>query len=371
MTFYVNSTESLKTALESKNSSVDCIITGSFELTEYARVNGKTVTIISNGLAPYVVSMNSAYNFQIRDGGNLILGDGAPLTFSGGVVGIFNVVESGSIVVNEGVTIINAPDSPAKYALHLSGADVTGVINGGYIKGYVAIDLRNGAKISEIRKGEFIGEISAIDVAGAGSKIEKITGGIFWGKNDVAIKTESSILIEPGLYDDKGFTRFSGKDGIVSNNDSLLILPNGYEMSSQTEAVSNNTETEFKYLTRTDDKNTNVYFPEICYSKAGVYEYTVRETSVSGDGWITDPKEYPVIVKVTDDGHGNLTAKTEYPNGKPEFVNKYEPKSVCVKITATKIAVGAPLKNGQFEFGVFDKHGNKVASAVNHNQGER
>jgi pilin isopeptide linkage protein len=311
--------------------------------------------------------MNSAYNFQVRDGGNLILGDGSPFTMSGEVVGIINVTDSGSLIVNDGVTIINAPDKPARFALSLSGANVTGTINGGYIKGYVAIDVKNGAKITEIKKGEFIGEISALSVSGAGSKIEKITGGVFYGKNDAAIKTESSILLEPGLNDDNGIARFWGKDGVIANDDSLLILPLGYEMSAQTEPVSGIDGAEFKYLTRAYDSSINVHFPEVCYSKAGVYEYTIRETSVSGNGWITDSREYPVIITVTDDGNGRLTASTEYPNGVPEFVNKYEPTSVCVRLIATKIAIGAPLKDGQFEFGVFDEHGNKVATATNRN----
>ncbi|MCL2694443.1 MAG: hypothetical protein FWE60_05005, partial [Oscillospiraceae bacterium] len=273
---------------------------------------------------------------------------------------------------NEGVSIINVPDKPARYALHLTGSDVTGIINGGYIEGYVALDVKYGARVTEIRGGEFVGVISALDVAGTDSKIEKISGGVFWGKSDVAIKTESSILLEPGLYADKGVTRFSGKNGEVSNNDSLLILPGGYEMSSQTENVSGFAGTEFKYLTQSGaghggENGEDVRFPDVCFDKAGVYEYTISETSVSGDGWITDPKKYPVIVTVTDDGHGRLTAKTEYPNGKPEFVNKYEPKKVCVKFIAKKTAIGAPLKDGQFEFGVFDKHGNKVAAAKNYN----
>jgi pilin isopeptide linkage protein len=366
MAFYVNSNASLKEALESQNSKTDIIITGSFELTEYARVNNKTVTIVSDGLAEHIISMNSAYNFQVRDGGNLILGDGSPLTMSGGVVGIINVVDSGSLVVNNGMTIINAPDKPARFALSLTGANVTGTINGGYIKGYVALDVRNGAKITEIRNGEFIGETSALTVSGAGAKIEKITGGVFYGKTNVAVKTESSILLEPGLNDDKGIARFCGKDGVIANDDSLLILPLGYEISTQTESVNGIDGAEFKYLTRAYDSSINVHFPAVCYSKEGVYEYTVRETSVSGNGWITDPREYPVIITVTDDGNGKLTAHTEYPQGVPEFVNKYEPKSVCVRLIATKTAIGAPLKDGQFEFGVFDEHGNKVTAASNY-----
>lgn len=370
MTFYVNSNASLKAALESPNSKIDIIITGSFELTEYAHVSAKTVTIVSDGLAPHVISMNSTYNFQVRNGGNLILGDGAPLTLSGRAIGIINVVDDGSIVVNDGVAIVNVPDKLARYALHLTGENVTAKINGGYIEGYVAVDLRNGAKITEISGGEFVGEISALDIAGEGSKIEKITGGIFWGKNDAAIKTESSIRIEPGLTGSKGFTRFSGYNGDVSNDDILLILPDGYEISSLTEPAGSFTDTEFKYLTKTSsgggEGDANVLFPDICFDEAGVYEFTVKETSVSGDGWITDPREYPVIVTVTDDGHGHLTAHVEYPEGKPEFINKYEPKKVCVKLTACKIAIGAPLKDGQFEFGVFDEHGKKVASAKNH-----
>jgi len=365
--------EKLKSALESHDLNINIIITGSFELTGYAYISGgKTVTIISDGLAEHVISMNSAHNFQVRDGGNLILGDGSPLMLSGEVVGIINVVENGSIVVNDGVSIINETDVTSRYALHLSGSNVTGVINGGYFSGYVALDVRNGAKVTEIRKGEFVGETNAVVVSGDTSKVFKISGGVFWGKNSVAIKTETSILLEPGLNDSKGITRFSGKDGVIFNNDSLIVFPNGYVMSSQTEPVNNIAGTEFKYLERFIDGEgeKNVDFPCINISEPGVYYYTIGETSVSGNGWTTDTKKYPVVVTVTDDGNGKLSSHVNYPEGYPKFVNKYEHSSICIELGAVKIAVGAPLEDGQFTFAVFDADGNPVATATNRESGQ-
>jgi pilin isopeptide linkage protein len=116
------------------------------------------------------------------------------------------------------------------------------------------------------------------------------------------------------------------------------------------------------------DSDDNVQFPNVCYTEPGVYHYTIRETSEPGNGWITDSSEYPVVVTVTDDGHGHLTANVEYPEGKPKFINKYKPESVCVKLCAVKIAEGAPLKDGQFTFGLFDKDGNEIISATNKSQ---
>jgi len=107
-----------------------------------------------------------------------------------------------------------------------------------------------------------------------------------------------------------------------------------------------------------------VSFPCIKFTEPGVYHFTISEITASGGGWETDPSEYTAVVTVTDED-GELVAKVEYPRGFPEFTNEYKPKEVCVSLKAKKIAVGAPLKKGQFEFGVYDKDSKLVAKATN------
>jgi pilin isopeptide linkage protein len=106
-------------------------------------------------------------------------------------------------------------------------------------------------------------------------------------------------------------------------------------------------------------------FPELVFDAPGVYEYTIKERPQSGEGWVTDDKEYRVIVTVTDDGNANLMATAEYPDGFPDFVDIYTGTPAKYVISACKMAVGAPLPDGQFSFGLFDSTDTLVATATN------
>jgi len=124
-----------------------------------------------------------------------------------------------------------------------------------------------------------------------------------------------------------------------------------------------------------ENKHENVdcgafQFPAMSYDEPGVYEYTLRELTPSGDGWTTDGRTIRVVVTVVDDGHGNLVATVSYPDGFPSFVNTYRVEPTRVIISGCKIAIGAPLPDGRFEFGLFDSEGNLIARATNGPAGE-
>ena len=108
-----------------------------------------------------------------------------------------------------------------------------------------------------------------------------------------------------------------------------------------------------------------IQFPALTYEEPGVYKYTLKELTPSGDGWTTDPRTIEVIVTVVDDGHGNLVATVEYPDGFPSFTNTYKVHPTRVIISGCKIAVGAPLPAGRFEFGLFDEEGRLIATTTN------
>ena len=107
-----------------------------------------------------------------------------------------------------------------------------------------------------------------------------------------------------------------------------------------------------------------VSFPCIEFTKEGTYNFKIREMTESGDGWETDSTEYPVTVIITNDD-GELKATVEYPGGYPEFTNIFTPAEICVPLECKKITIGAPLKEGQFEFGVYDKDNKLVCKAKN------
>ena len=69
----------------------------------------------------------------------------------------------------------------------------------------------------------------------------------------------------------------------------------------------------------------NIIFSEITYTQPGVYTYTVKETSKSAGGMVTDDTVYTVTVTVTDNGDGTMTALASYPEGGIVFRNTYAP----------------------------------------------
>ena len=108
-----------------------------------------------------------------------------------------------------------------------------------------------------------------------------------------------------------------------------------------------------------------IEFGELSFTSPGVYEYFIKEISTSGGGWIIDPKEYLVIINVTDDGYGNLVATASYPDGFPVFINTFKRQTAKYVISAIKKAEGAPLPKGKFIFGLFDEDGSLISTATN------
>jgi len=76
----------------------------------------------------------------------------------------------------------------------------------------------------------------------------------------------------------------------------------------------------------------NIKFPALIFDKPGVYSYVMKELSPSSGDWITDRREYRVIITVKEK-LGELVARVDYPDGDPVFVNKYchkpRPKENC------------------------------------------
>ena len=122
--------------------------------------------------------------------------------------------------------------------------------------------------------------------------------------------------------------------------------------------------------TVTNDRDGVFTFAPISYTDEGINHYTVKELTTSGGGWITDTTVFPVVVTVTDNRQGNLVVDLTYPDGQPNFVNTFETKAVEVELEATKTAIGAALKDGQFEFGIFDADNNLVQTATNDASGK-
>ena len=127
------------------------------------------------------------------------------------------------------------------------------------------------------------------------------------------------------------------------------------------------------YLDRCGDTEAGeVHFPPLTFTHEGEYRFTVRELTESDENWITDPRVYPVIVIVTRDDMGQLVADVRYPEGAPQFVNRYREKAhkaVHVHLQSKKVVCGSRVEKHKFSFVVLDKSGKVIARAQNDRDG--
>jgi pilin isopeptide linkage protein len=124
--------------------------------------------------------------------------------------------------------------------------------------------------------------------------------------------------------------------------------------------------------TASNDAEGNVVFPPLTFDTAqiGTHDYTIREISPSGEGWIVDGRAYPAIITVSDTGQGKLVAAVAYPEGEPIFINTYQTASVTAQIHANTCVCGCCcLCAGWFSFGLFNIEGKRVAIAANDENG--
>lgn len=117
--------------------------------------------------------------------------------------------------------------------------------------------------------------------------------------------------------------------------------------------------------TVTNDKDGNITFQPISYTKAGDYEYTIKEVTGNDQTIVYDGQEVKVKVSVTDNKNGKLGATATYGGDKavPTFTNTKPTADVTVE--ATKTLTGKALTGGAFAFGLYDQAGNEVAKGTN------
>ena len=122
--------------------------------------------------------------------------------------------------------------------------------------------------------------------------------------------------------------------------------------------------------TVTNDKDGNITFQPISYTKAGDYEYTIKEVTGNDQTIVYDGQEVKVKVSVTDNKNGKLGATATYGGDKavPTFTNAKPTADVTVE--ATKTLKGKALTDGAFAFGLYDQAGNEDARGTNDKNGK-
>ena len=110
-------------------------------------------------------------------------------------------------------------------------------------------------------------------------------------------------------------------------------------------------------------KNTadgSISFPEIEYTEAGTYTYTMSEKAGNEAGVTYDKTSHTVTVDVADNGQGQLEATVT--SEKPVFTNTYAAKPGKAVIEAKKVLNGKELEADKYEFEL--KEGDKVVGTA-------
>ncbi len=118
-----------------------------------------------------------------------------------------------------------------------------------------------------------------------------------------------------------------------------------------------------KLETVSNGADGNILFTAITYTKAGTYNYIVKEVhgGETIDGVIYDGNTFRVQVRVTDDLRGTLHAETvvfdseNVPQEQVQFYNLYEiTGGASVTLSGTKTLTGKTLTDGQFTFELYE-----------------
>ena len=113
-----------------------------------------------------------------------------------------------------------------------------------------------------------------------------------------------------------------------------------------------------------NNANGEVNFKSLEYTKAGTYEYFIRENKGSAPGVTYDQKFITVTVKVKEKSGKLEVSKVTYMTDgeeikKPTFNNRYTPVKTFAKLEVKKVLTGRPLQEGEFEFELKDLQQNK------------
>lgn len=129
--------------------------------------------------------------------------------------------------------------------------------------------------------------------------------------------------------------------------------------------------------TATNSADGSVAFKAITYKTPGTYNYVIREQKGSAGGVEYDSAEHTVVVVVTDNGNGTMTAKAELKSRDGEdvknaivFKNSYTAQPASVTLGASKAYTGGKLGDGQFTFELRDESDKLISKAKNNENGQ-
>ena len=125
--------------------------------------------------------------------------------------------------------------------------------------------------------------------------------------------------------------------------------------------------------TATNTADGSITFDALKFDAAGEYTYYLREIPGDRTAITYDPTVYKVVVSVTDNGTGALSALTQVYNldgeamRAAEFVNTYTatPGDDTFTLTINKLLTGRAMNKGEFSFELHDETGALVSTGRN------
>ncbi|MCY7138109.1 SGO_0107 family LPXTG-anchored pilin-like protein [Streptococcus gordonii] len=176
------------------------------------------------------------------------------------------------------------------------------------------------------------------------------------------------VTTSDGVYDVDGFASLTTTEGIGSGARPSEVE---FEVTKQLnggtlkgdEFIFQLIDPDGKVVeTAKNNKDGQVKFKAIKFSKAGTFKYQIKEVDEKEPGYVYDNKTINAEVTVTD-VFGEKFASVKYDN--KVFVNSYSAKPTTATIEAIKVLKGRALEADKYEFELKDSEGNLVGTAKN------
>ena len=173
------------------------------------------------------------------------------------------------------------------------------------------------------------------------------------------------VTTSDGVYDVDGFASLTTTEGIGSGARPSEVE---FEVTKQLnggtlkgdEFIFQLIDPDGKVVeTAKNDKDGQVKFKAIKFSKAGTFKYQIKEVDEKEPGYVYDNKTINAEVTVTD-VFGEKFASVKYDN--KVFVNSYSAKPTTATIEAIKVLKGRALEADKYEFEL--KEGDKVVGTA-------
>ena len=173
------------------------------------------------------------------------------------------------------------------------------------------------------------------------------------------------VTTSDGVYDVDGFAPLTTTEGIGSGTRPSEVE---FEVTKQLnggtlkgdEFIFQLIDPDGKVVeTAKNNKDGQVKFKAIKFSKAGTFKYQIKEVDEKEPGYVYDNKTINAEVTVTD-VFGEKFASVKYDN--KVFVNSYSAKPTTATIEAIKVLKGRALEADKYEFEL--KEGDKVVGTA-------